>query len=95
MHAIEEVRLAFAAREEAQRAINEANRAIDEAHRAGRRAWPTSLADELGQRAGTKAHRVADEAIDAFDEVNDTYITVFEVFEEAIKKAYERGEKNH
>ena len=82
LHTIEEVQLAFAAWKEAKSAIDEANSVIEEAIRTGR-------------PAGTKADRVVDEALDAFEEADDTYFTVLEVFEEAIKKAYERGEKNH
>ena len=37
----------------------------------------------------------ANKALDAFEEANDIYLTVLDVFEEAIKKAYEKGEKTH
>lgn len=60
LHAIEEVRLAFAAREEARLAVDEAKYII--------------------------------EALDAFEKADDIYFTVLDVFEEAIKKAYEQGE---
>lgn len=67
VHAIEEVRLAFVAWEEAQRTIKLAG---DD--------WAA-----------------INKARDAFDEADDTYFTVLEVFQEAIKKAYEKGKKNH
>ena len=82
LHTIEEVRLADTARKEAKSALDEANRVIDESHRVGRPATETMMSR-------------ANKALDAFEEANDIYLTVLDVFEEAIKKAYEKGEKTH
>ena len=93
LHAIEEVRLAFAAWKDAERVVDEAEGVYD-AILSTRR---------TGLRAGAKtdwaaleeARAACEETGDTFVEAGDTYFTVLEVFEEAIKKAYERGEKNH
>lgn len=80
LHAIEEVRLASAAREEAQRILDKANRVIEDAH-------------SVGRQTSDRDFNAANEALDVFLEVDKTYFTVLEVFEEAVKKAYEKGEK--
>ncbi len=71
LHAIEEVRLAFAAWEEARREV------------------------EIAQRADNYNYAAWKKADTAWEEADDIYFTVLDVFQEAIKKAYERGEKDH
>ena len=77
--AIEEVKLALAAFEEAERAVEDAQDAWFNAKGPREAYYLPSL----------------NEALAALDEASDTYLAVREVFDEAIKKAYERGEKNH
>ena len=74
---IEEVKLALAAFEKADRAVKDAQDAWFNA-KGPREAYYQAILNE--------AHA-------AFDEASDTYLTVREVFNEAIKKAYKRGKR--
>lgn len=71
LHEIEEVRLAFAAWDEAREKVE----AIQRAEKWDDNAWKKADA--------------------AWEKADDIYFTVLDVFREAIKEAYERGEKNH
>ena len=84
-HAIEEVKLALAAWEEARRAMKDAQDTLDNAK------YGRALSEDEADAVLAPLW----EAYDAADEASDTYFTVLEVFDEAIKKAYERGDKNH